>query len=137
MKLIDKTLFKFLFVGVLNTIFGASIMFLLYNVFKCSYWFSSCCNYIFGGILSFFLNKFFTFKNRQKSFKQIIFFIISIFICYFIAYIGARRLIYFCLKSQNQKILDNVAMFFGMCIYTALNYIAQKFIIFKGAKNND
>ena len=32
MKLIDKTTIKFLLVGVINTIVGTSIMFLLYNV---------------------------------------------------------------------------------------------------------
>ena len=63
MKIIDEKLFKFLLVGVINTIVGAGIMFLLYNFFGFSYWISSVCNYIFGGILSFFLNKFFIIRE--------------------------------------------------------------------------
>jgi len=131
MKIIDAKLLKFLFVGVLNTIFGAGIMFLLYNVFGCSYWVSSVCNYVFGGILSFFLNKFFTFQNKQKSLRQVILFALTILICYLIAYIGAKNLVYQILASQSLKIRDNAAMFIGMCIYTALNYLAQRFIVFK------
>ena len=131
MKIIDAKLLKFLFVGVLNTIFGAGIMFLLYNVFGCSYWVSSVCNYVFGGILSFFLNKFFTFQNKQKSLRQIILFALTILFCYLIAYIGAKNLVYQILASQSLKIRDNSAMFIGMCIYTALNYLAQRFIVFK------
>ena len=131
MKIIDAKLLKFLFVGVLNTIFGAGIMFLLYNVFGCSYWVSSVCNYVFGGILSFFLNKFFTFQNKQKSLRQVILFALTILICYLIAYIGAKNLVYQILESQSLKIRDNAAMFIGMCIYTALNYLAQRFIVFK------
>lgn len=131
MKIIDAKLIKFLFVGVLNTIVGAGIMFLLYNVFGCSYWVSSVCNYVFGGILSFFLNKFFTFQNKQKSLRQVILFALTILICYLIAYIGAKNLVYLILASQSLKIRDNAAMFIGMCIYTALNYLAQRFIVFK------
>ena len=71
MKLIDDKLVKFLIVGGVNTAVGAGVMFLLYNLGHCSYWISSACNYIVGGVVSFFLNKYFTFKNTQKSFKQI------------------------------------------------------------------
>lgn len=133
-KLIDIKLLKFLIVGVINTIFGAGIMFILYNVFQCSYWVSSLCNYIAGSILSFFLNKFFTFQNKTKSFKQIIFFALTVLVCYLISYIGAKQFIYFLLKNQSIKIRDNFAMFTGMCLYTLLNYIGQRFIVFKEDK---
>ena len=54
-KIINNTLVKFLAVGVVNTLIGAGIMFLLYNVANCSYWLSSAANYVVGGIVSFFL----------------------------------------------------------------------------------
>ena len=56
-KLIDRTLLKFVVVGVINTLFGSAVMFAMYNLLGCSYWVSSAANYIFGSILSFFLNK--------------------------------------------------------------------------------
>ena len=55
---------RFLLVGVVNTLIGAGLMFLLYNVANCSYWLSSAVNYVVGGIVSFFLNKYFTFENK-------------------------------------------------------------------------
>ena len=61
--LIDRRLAKFLLVGVINTLVGTAIMFGLYNLAHCSYWVSSAANYILTSILSFFLNKYFTFKQ--------------------------------------------------------------------------
>ena len=58
----DLTFCKFLIVGIANTIFGTSIMFIFYNVFDFSYWYSSMANYIFGSILSYFLNKYLRFE---------------------------------------------------------------------------
>ena len=47
-KLIDRTLLKFVVVGVINTLFGSAVMFAVYNLLGCSYWVSSAANYIFG-----------------------------------------------------------------------------------------
>ena len=66
-KLLDRTMLRFLLVGVVYTLIGAGIMFLLYNVANCSYWLSSAANYVVGGIVSFFLNKYFTFENKTWS----------------------------------------------------------------------
>lgn len=54
MKLIDKTTFKFIFVGIINTLVGTSVMFVAYNLLHFSYWISSASNYIIGSIVSFF-----------------------------------------------------------------------------------
>ena len=88
-KLIDVKLVKFLIVGVVNTAIGAGVMFVLYNLAHRSYCVSSACNYIVGGIVSFFLNKYFTFKNTQKSLKQIGLFVFNLAVCYIAAYILA------------------------------------------------
>ena len=78
--LLNKTFFKFLLVGIANTLVGAGLMFLLYN--------------FAGGILSYFLNKYFTFQNHQKSVKQIFFFILNLVVCYFFAYSLAKKMCY-------------------------------------------
>lgn len=105
-------------------------MFLLFNVFGVSYWISSACNYIAGGILSFFLNKYFTFQNKRKSFKQIIYFIFTLLICYLLAYVISKKLIYFVLADYSEKTKGNISLVFGMCLYTLLNYLGQRFIVF-------
>lgn len=131
MKIIDEKLFKFLLVGVINTIVGAGIMFLLYNFFGFSYWISSIFNYIAGGICSYLLNKFYTFQNKEKSFIQILEFISLLVISYLIAYIGAKFLIYKLLSQYSTKIRDNIAMLTGEVLYTIVNYLGQRLVVFK------
>ncbi|MCQ2241396.1 GtrA family protein [Treponema sp.] len=109
-------------------------MFVLYNIFHCSYWFSSSCNYIFGGVISFILNKVFTFKNNEKSFKQIALFILNLVFCYLIAYILAKILIFKLFETSTEGLKTNIAMVGGMILYTGLNYLGQRFLVFGGEK---
>ena len=130
-KLFDKTMVKFLLVGVVNTLVGAGTMFLLYNLAHCSYWISSAANYVVGGVVSFFLNKYFTFQNKGWSWGQVGKFIVSVSVCYLLAYGLAKPLALHLLAGQTQSIQENVAMLVGMCLYTALNYLGQRFFAFK------
>ena len=130
-KLFNSEIIRFGLVGVLNTLVGAGIMFLLYNVFGVSYWISSAANYIVGGILSFFLNKHFTFRNEEKSFLQFLKFAAVMIVCYLIAYGAAKPLCMKLLSSSPVKVQENVAMVVGMVFYTVLNFIGQKFIAFR------
>ena len=82
-NIFDETLPKFLLVGVFNTLVGTGTMFLLYNLAGCSYWLSSAANYIVGGTVSFFLNKYFTFQSQGLSWKQVGKFIITGSACYY------------------------------------------------------
>jgi len=126
----DKKFFKFILVGIINTIVGSAIMFSLYNLAHFSYWFSSACNYFFGSILSFFLNKYFTFAVREWNLFMVIAFILNIAVCYFIAYGFAKPLMNYFLCDKPQNIRENVALFVGMCLFTGLNYIGQRFVVF-------
>ena len=136
MRIIDKSVFKFLLVGVANTAVGAGTMFILYNLAHCSYWLSSAANYVVGGILSFFLNKFFTFQNQEKSVLQVALFVLNLALCYFIAYFCAKKAVYALLASQTESVRGNAALFCGMCLYTALNYFGQRFIVFRKKTDN-
>ena len=129
-KLFDKTLWKFILVGIANTLFGTAVMFLFYNVFKFGYWVSSASNYIFGSILSYFLNKYFTFQNKEKSLKLVVKFIINITVCYAVAYGVAKPLTIKILSGMAPVIQDNVAMLVGMGLFVILNYFGQRFLIF-------
>lgn len=137
MKLIDAKLIKFLIVGVINTAVGAGVMFLLYNLAHCSYWISSACNYIVGGVVSFFLNKYFTFKNTQKSLRQIGLFVFNLAVCYIAAYILAKWMIYRMFANRSENIKDNIALFLGMCLYTGLNYIGQRLVVFREVRRDN
>lgn len=128
---IDITFLKFIVVGVANTVIGTAVMFLAYNLCHFSYWTSSAANYVVGSIFSYFMNKHFTFRNKDKSPLIVIKFILNITICYLIAYIGAKRLILWMLADLPTVWQDNIAMICGMGLFVILNYFGQRFFAFK------
>lgn len=130
-KLFDKTMIKFVLVGAVNTLVGCGVMFLLYNLANCSYWLSSAANYVVGGIVSFFLNKYFTFQNHERSWKQVVKFIAIVAVCYLLAYGAAKPAVMWLLSGQTVKVQENVAMVVGMGLYTVLNYFGQRFFAFR------
>ena len=109
LSLVDQKLLRFIIVGCINTVVGTAIMFGLYNLASCSYWVSSAANYILTSILSFFLNKYFTFQNKERSWKQVAKFIINIAVCYVLAYGIAKPVVMYILSGAGQKIQENAA----------------------------
>lgn len=134
-KIVDKTVYRFIIVGVLNTIVGTSIMFVFYNVFHFDYWISSAANYFFGSILSYFLNKYYTFSYRKKEWKSAIRFIINIVVCYLIAYGVAKPTMSWLMSGASKVVQENVAMVFGMGLFVVLNYFGQRFYTFKNKRS--
>lgn len=125
-SVVDRKLLKFVAVGIVNTVVGTAIMFGLYNLAGCSYWVSSATNYTLTSILSFFLNKFFTFQNRQKSPRP------GAALCR--EYLGllsgglrrgeAMRMLW-ALAGAGKTLQENLAMVVGMCLFTGLNYLGS------------
>lgn len=131
LDLLDAKFWKFIIVGVINTIVGTAIMFGFYNFLNFSYWTSSAANYILTSILSYFLNKYFTFQHKGSTWKSALRFIINIAVCYLLAYGIAKPLTLLLLTDMSQRVQDNVAMFVGMVLFTLLNYLGQRFFAFK------
>lgn len=131
MKIVDRTAIKFIFVGIINTLVGTSVMFGLYNLANMSYWFSSAANYVVGSIVSYYLNKYFTFNNKDKSKKQVFMFIINISVCYFLSYGLAKPLAMKVLSFADVYTQENLAMIFGMGLFVVFNYLGQRFVVFK------
>lgn len=131
LTLFDRTLWKFLLVGVANTLFGTAVMFLFYNVLHLSYWLSSFSNYFFGSILSYVLNRKFTFRSHGTAAKTLPRFVVNIILCYLLAYGIARPAAARMLSGCSQPIQENAAMLVGMCLFVGLNYIGQRFFVFK------
>ncbi len=139
-KLLDKTFWKFILVGIINTLFGSAVMFGFYNLLHCSYWLSSFANYFLGSILSYFLNKYFTFKYKEKGIIPILKFALNIAICYLIAYGIAKPVTAYILSGAKQVIQENIAMLIGMGLFIVVNYIGQRFFVFtkkQKTKSND
>ena len=54
----DIKFWKFILVGILNTVVGMGLQFLFFNLCGWNEWVSSLIGYILGSILSYFLNKY-------------------------------------------------------------------------------
>lgn len=133
-RLVDKTAVKFLMVGVVNTLVGTAVMFLLYNLAGCPYWPSVCANYLCGGVVSYFLNKYFTFQNKERSWAQVGRFVLTVAVCMLLAYGIAKPAVRWALAGAGKRVQDNGAMVVGMVLYTALNYFGQRFFAFGEGK---
>lgn len=135
----DVKFWKFILVGVLNTLVGTGLQFLLFNLIGWNEWVSSVTGYFLGSVLSYFLNKYFTFKNQEKGIKPILKFALNIAVCYTIAYVIAIPLIsYICTANSLtmfgwsvEKFSGNLSMVVGSCLFVACNYIGQRFFAFK------
>ena len=135
---LDGTVIRFIIVGVVNTLFGTAIMFVFYNVFHLSYWISSASNYFFGSILSYFLNKGYTFRYGKTDFKSIFRFTVNILVCYLLAYGIAKPVMRHLLSGYSLSIQENVSMMLGMVLFVGLNYLGQRYCAFKkDEKSND
>jgi len=117
-------------VGGVNTLIGTAIMFSLYNLAGCSYWVSSAANYILVSILSFFLNKNFTFQYKGDLRGSALRFAVNIAVCYLLAY-GIAKPAVFYFAAGSVAFRENIAMLAGMCLFVVFNYLGQRLFTFK------
>lgn len=125
---------RFLLVGVINTLTGLSVIFILLNVFGLSYWGSTFVGNGVGAAVSYLLNRAFTF-NSQIDFKNgVPKFITVILLCYFLSYSlgefvadGAYYL-YSTILFINE---EEFAILLGSGLYTITNYFGQRNFVFK------
>jgi len=129
--LFDKVFLKFLIVGVINTIVGYGIMFVLLNAAHLSYWFSSSCGYFLSCILSFYLNKYFTFTVKRWSVFMIISFIVTIVISYYVPFRIAEGVVNKVLQNSRENIRENTALIVGTFLAAAVSYFGQRFVVFR------
>ena len=134
-KFLDKSFLIFLVVGVINTLFGLSITFTCYNIFHFDYWTSSALDYILASILSYILNKKYTFEYKGTDRRSVLRFALNIVVCYLIAFSVARPCTRWVLMHLGLNIsvtfIENIAMLTGTGLFMVINYIGQKFFAFK------
>ena len=141
-QLLDPTFFRFILVGIVNTLVGYGVMFGLYNLAglhtwgDAGYWISSAANYIVGSVVSFFLNKHFTFHNQEKGAGVVLRFVINISVCWLLAYGLAKPAVSWALGGMGLggQLLGNLTMLFGSGLFVLLNYFGQRFFAFRTPK---
>jgi putative flippase GtrA len=65
---------------------------------------------------------------------MVIAFALTIAFSYLIAYGISKPALNHFLRDSPQKIRENVALFTGMCLFTGINYLGQRFVVFKNKK---
>lgn len=144
-KFFDIKFWKFVMVGLLNTIVGTGLQFVLYNctplndMAETGTWIASGTSYFLASIMSYFLNKYFTFKNTEKGWKPVARFALNIAVCYAIAYGLAIPLTSYVCTTNNitmfgwsvETFSSNASMIIGSGLFVVLNYVGQRFFAFK------
>ncbi|MCI8422496.1 MAG: GtrA family protein [Lawsonibacter sp.] len=138
-KILDPTMFRFFLVGIVNTLVGMSTMFGLYNLAglyrwgEAGYWISSAANYMAGSVVSFFLNKRFTFRNRERGWGVVLRFAVNIAVCYLLAYGLARPAAAWVLGGLglSSQLQGNLTMLAGSGLFVVMNYLGQRFFAFR------
>ena len=134
---------KFILVGILNTLVGEGINLLLLNPigWKQYSWgvgVAAFIGIVVGSIVSYFLNKYFTFKNKEKGWKPMVRFTVNIVACMLVR-IGVSTAVYELSKAASLSMFGmdtvtfaaNLSWAVGACTFVACNYIGQRFFAFK------
>ena len=132
-RLTENTFFKFLLVGVSNTLLSAILMFLLYNLAELSTTLSSATAFMAGAALSFFLNRSVTFRSQEGFWKSAVKFALNVAVLWAISYLWLEKWLAALLLSRGLGLSfsENLSMLFSMGFYTLLNYFGQRFFAFR------
>jgi putative flippase GtrA len=118
-----KELILFLFAGCSAVLTDSLVYYLLFNNLGHNY--SKGVSFISGSFVAFILNKFFTFKKHTLSSVEILkFCLLYLFTLFVNVTINA-----FVLKLEQKQLF--VAFLVATGFSTVLNYIGQKFWVFK------
>lgn len=133
MKLLDASVPKFLLVGVLNTLLSFVLMFLLEGL---GYWPSTAIAYTAGAVLSFFLNRRFTFQSDEVLWRAACKFALSVAVCYLLAFSAAQPAVSRLLGRAAVPPVwqERLAKLAGTGFYTVINYFGQRFFAFRRRK---
>ncbi|MBS5134098.1 MAG: GtrA family protein [Oscillospiraceae bacterium] len=129
-KFLDASIWKFLLVGVGNTLLSMVLMFALEGL---GYWPSTAIAYVAGAVMSFFLNRSFTFRSQETMGRSAVKFALNVAVCYLVAYGIAQPV----MELLPQPVFvpaiwwERLTKLVGMGLYTVLNYFGQRFFAFQ------
>ena len=129
-KWIDASVWRFLLVGVGNTLLSLMLMFLLEGL---GYWPSTAIAYVAGAVMSFFLNRSFTFHSDERFWPSAVKFAVNVAVCYLLAYSLAQPIAAWVLGGTGIPPIwqERLAKLGGMALYTVLNYFGQRSFAFR------
>lgn len=125
---------RFLLVGLFNTLVGLSASFAFFNLLHLNYWMSTFAGNTIGAVVSYTLNRTFTFRSNASVGSSWWKFTVVIWGCYGLSY-GMSWLLAEAAGSFMPKIptglLHNAAILAGNGLYTIGNYLGHKYFTFR------
>lgn len=136
----ERSLWLFLLIGFCNTFLNMALMLFFYDMMHFGYWGSSFSAYVLTSISSFYFNRRFSFESKGKVWLDAFRFASVILICYLFAYSLAKPLVILFIQHSSSDILmkwcDQIALIFGNVIFSAFNYLGQRFFAFNSKENS-
>jgi putative flippase GtrA len=126
-NLFSRKEIRFLFVGGINTTVGYG-SYALMIFLGLPYIIAQSVSTIIGTINSYFWNKYFTFKQPQKSIREVLRFILV----YGASYVVNVLLLFVCVELLGVN--EYGAGLIGLIFTTAISYIGHNFFSFKKSK---
>ncbi len=142
-KFFDIKFWKFILVGIINTVVGEGVVLLLTNPvgWKQYSWGPGAAAFIgvvVGSIVSFFLNKSFTFKNKEKGWKPVVRFTVNILLAVATAVSAISKGAGWTLFGMDvDTFAGNLSWAVGAAVFVMVNYIGQRFFAFKEKKEEN
>jgi putative flippase GtrA len=68
---------------------------------------------------------------------MVIAFIMTVAFSYLIAYGISKPSMNYFLRNSPHKIRENMALFTGMCLFTGINYLGQRSVVFRDKKERN
>jgi putative flippase GtrA len=116
---------RFIMVGVLNTLLGYSIIFVCMYLAKMTPETSNVSGYVVGLIVSYILNRNFTFKSKQDRRGEILRFLVVFIISYVSNFVVLIILIH------GIGLHKGVSQVFAGVVYVLASYLMNKYFVFK------
>lgn len=130
---------RFVLVGLFNTLCGLVTLFAFYDGLGMGYWGASALSYFLCSLLSYVLNRRFTFGHDGSVGSSMVRFALNIAVCYLLAYALAKPVVFAFLARVGWGLdlawAERLALLTGMVFFTALNFIGQKFFVFSRSKS--
>jgi putative flippase GtrA len=140
-KFFDKRMLIFLLIGAGNALLTILLMYGMFELLHYGYWISSAIAFTICSVISFILNRKYTFKNKDAVWLTAIKFALVIAVCYFIAYWVAQPIteeVFTIIGVElNQADIQRIALLVGQIVFTGMNYLGQRFFAFSNRRKNE
>lgn len=150
-SLFDIKLWKFLLVGVLNTVVGEGLKAIFLATTRLGPLPAGLIATAIASVMSYFLNKYFTFKYQGDGKGAALRFTLNILICWALSNAIGLLLIYPLLThgeggwfnglrligNEKNGLADYIATYSASVLFVGFNYLGQRFFAFREKKTGE